>query len=92
MALSNALEKEATDDCFQKANHELDARGLRCPEPVMMVRLKIREMKNGESLFIQADDHSTTRDVPSFCRFMSHTLLAQQTQQSPYLYLIRKGE
>jgi tRNA 2-thiouridine synthesizing protein A len=92
MALSNELEKEANDDCFQEADHHLDAKGLRCPEPVMMVRLKIREMEEGESLFIQADDHSTTRDVPSFCRFMSHTLLAQQTQISPYLYLIKKGE
>jgi tRNA 2-thiouridine synthesizing protein A len=92
MALSSSLEKLASDPCFQDADHRLDALGLRCPEPVMMVRLKIREMQDGESLFIEADDHSTTRDIPSFCRFMSHTLLAQQTQESPYLYLIQKGE
>ena len=92
MASSNELEKASTDSCFNSADHELDALGLRCPEPVMMVRLKIREIQDGESLFIKADDHSTTRDIPSFCRFMSHTLIAQQTQESPYLYLIKKGE
>jgi tRNA 2-thiouridine synthesizing protein A len=92
MVSNSSLETEATDACFEQADHALDAKGLRCPEPVMMVRLKIREMQTGESLSIQADDHSTTRDIPSFCRFMSHTLVAQQTQQSPYLYLIKKGE
>lgn len=75
---------------FDTADFELDALGLRCPEPVMMVRLKIREMQVGQTLNVIADDHSTTRDVPSFCRFMEHTLLDAKTEQKPYLYLIRK--
>ncbi len=69
----------------------LDAIGLRCPEPVMMLRMTIRNMVNGEHLLILADDHSTTRDVPSFCRFMEHTLVASQTESSPYQYVVRKG-
>jgi len=78
-------------DAFRDADHQLDALGLRCPEPVMMVRLTIRKMKQGETLTIIADDPSTTRDIPSFCRFMDHQLLAQQTESSPYQYLIKKG-
>ena len=69
----------------------LDAIGLRCPEPVMMLRMTIRNMVEGEQLLILADDHSTTRDVPSFCRFMEHTLVASQTESSPYHYVVRKG-
>lgn len=76
---------------FESAEHQLDALGLRCPEPVMMVRLKIREMQVGESLAIKADDHSTTRDIPSFCRFMEHQLVYSEVEQSPYQYLIKKG-
>ncbi|MGL5790858.1 MAG: sulfurtransferase TusA, partial [Plesiomonas shigelloides] len=34
---------------------------------------------------------STTRDIPSFCRFMDHQLLEAQTESLPYRYLIRKG-
>ncbi|MEQ3652642.1 MAG: sulfurtransferase TusA [Glaciecola sp.] len=78
-------------DIFEKADHQLDAIGLRCPEPVMMIRLQIRKMQNGETLAISADDHSTTRDVPSFCRFMQHTLVASDTAQAPYRYVIKKG-
>ena len=52
----------------------LDTVGLRCPEPVMLVRKNIRHMNEGEVLLILADDPATTRDIPSFCQFMEHTL------------------
>ena len=73
------------------AHHTLEAEGLRCPEPVMMVRKTIRKMQDGEVLLIKADDPSTTRDIPSFCRFMDHQLIASQTEELPYQYLIKKG-
>lgn len=80
-----------TDNIFDSADHRLDALGLRCPEPVMMLRLNIRKITTGETLLISSDDPSTTRDIPSFCRFMEHELLAQQTSEKPYLYLVKKN-
>lgn len=76
---------------FESADKQLDALGLRCPEPVMMVRLEIRKMENGQTLLIHADDPATKRDIPSFCRFMDHQLVAQQTDEMPYQFLIKKG-
>ena len=76
---------------FKNTDHVLDALGLRCPEPVMMVRMNIRKIASGETLLIKCDDPSTARDIPSFCRFMEHELLAQQTQELPYLYVIKKS-
>ncbi|ABI37095.1 sulfurtransferase TusA [Shewanella bicestrii] len=79
------------NDVFSTAQHKLDALGLRCPEPVMMVRKTVRQMAQGETLLIIADDPATTRDIPSFCEFMDHTLIASETSQTPYQYLIKKG-
>ena len=79
-------------DLFSSPDHTLDAQGLRCPEPVMMVRKTVRNMQTGETLLIIADDPATTRDIPGFCTFMEHELVAQQTEALPYRYLIRKGE
>lgn len=76
---------------FDNADKQLDALGLRCPEPVMMVRLEIRNMDDGQTLLIKADDPATKRDIPSFCRFMDHQLLEQQTDEMPYQFLIKKG-
>ena len=75
---------------FQQADHTLDALGLRCPEPVMLVRLQIRKMQAGETLLIIADDPATTRDIPAFCRFMDHQLVASDTTALPYRYLVKK--
>ncbi len=52
-------------DLFSSPDHTLDALGLRCPEPVMMVRKTVRNMQPGETLLIIADDPATTRDIPS---------------------------
>lgn len=78
-------------DVFSHAHHQLDALGLRCPEPVMMVRKTVRKMAEGETLLIIADDPATTRDIPSFCEFMDHTLVASDTSKTPYHYLLKKG-
>ncbi|AWL13425.1 Sulfurtransferase TusA like protein [Saliniradius amylolyticus] len=73
------------------ADRQLDTLGLRCPEPVMMVRKTIRTMEDGELLLVIADDPATTRDIPGFCQFMDHQLVSSDTEQAPYRYWIRKG-
>lgn len=74
-----------------KADQSINTIGLRCPEPVMMMRKAIRHMKRGETLLIISDDPATTRDIPNFCRFMDHTLIKKETNTIPYYYLIRNG-
>ena len=71
----------------QQTNHHLDTIGLRCPEPVMMLRKTIRRMASGETLLVTADDAATTRDIPSFCRFMDHQLVQTQTANCNLLSL-----
>lgn len=70
----------------------LDTLGLRCPEPVMLVRKAIRHMQNGEIILVIADDPATIRDLPSFCQFMDHTLLYSETVTIPYRYWVKKGK
>ena len=70
---------------------QLDALGLRCQEPVMVIRKTVRKLQVGELLEIISDDPATTRDIPSFCRFMEHELIEAETEVPPYRYLIKKG-
>jgi tRNA 2-thiouridine synthesizing protein A len=48
-------------------------------------------MAAGETLLVSADDPSTARDIPSFCRFMEHQLVCQQIKEMPFQYIIKKG-
>ena len=79
------------NDVVIQPQQTLDALGLICPEPVMMIRKTIRAMSSGDILLIIADDPATQRDVPSFCEFMDHQLLKSETEVKPYQYWIRKG-
>lgn len=71
---------------------ELDARGLFCPEPVMMLHNRINDVAPGGVLRVVATDPSTTRDIPRFCQFLGHELVSEQEQDGEYIYLIRRGD
>lgn len=73
-----------------KADHQLDARGLYCPEPVMLLHKAVREMQSGELLAVQATDPSTQRDIPRFCNFLGHELVEEREEGGEFHYLIRK--
>lgn len=72
-------------------DHELDTSGLLCPEPVMMLHNKVRDMKPGEMVRVIATDPSTQRDIPKFCNFLDHELLSHEQVEKRYIYLIRKS-
>ena len=69
---------------------DLDATGLYCPEPVMLLHNRIRDIAVGEALRLTATDPSTTRDVPKFCLYLGHELVENLRQGNNYVYLIRK--
>jgi len=72
------------------ADAVLDASGLNCPEPVMMLHNKVRDLASGALLKVIATDPSTQRDIPKFCIFLGHELVEQQQASGTYLYWIRK--
>lgn len=71
-------------------DHILDATGLFCPEPVMLLHNKIRDIPAGDILQVLATDPSTQRDIPRFCTFLGHELLGQDEFEGHYRYLLRK--
>ena len=75
-----------------KPDYILDATGLFCPEPVMLLHNKIRDMALGETVRVLATDPSTERDIPRFCMFLGHELVEQVALDGSYQYLLRKSE
>ncbi|RMO01973.1 Sulfurtransferase TusA -like protein [Pseudomonas cannabina] len=68
----------------------LDATGLNCPEPVMMLHQKVRDLPAGGLLKVIATDPSTRRDIPKFCVFLGHELVEERAEAETFLYWIRK--
>ncbi len=72
-------------------DQRLDARGLTCPEPLMMVRHAVRGLASGQVLYVQATDPSTVRDLHNFCRFLGHSMLAENADENDYEFWIQKA-
>ena len=70
---------------------ELDARGLRCPEPVMLLHKAMAELEDGDTLRVLATDPTTLRDIPQFCRFLGHALVSSEQHDEEIIFVLRRG-
>ena len=69
----------------------LDAKGLYCPEPIMLLHKVIREISPGEIVHVKATDPSTERDIPKFCRFLGHELMSRECRGDEFNFWLKKG-
>jgi tRNA 2-thiouridine synthesizing protein A len=85
-------ESGVTQSEMRDFDQELDARGLFCPEPVMLLHTRINEVGPGRVLRVVATDPSTTRDIPRFCQFLNHELVAEEHDEKHFVFYIRRGK
>lgn len=72
--------------------HDLDARGLLCPLPVLKARKVLKDLAQGDVLRMHADDPAARIDVPHFCK-ESGNILSEAVDQGDgsYIYDIEKA-
>ncbi len=64
------------------AVEKIDARGLRCPQPILKITTKVPQMAAGDILEVTADCPTFETDVRTWCERMRKTLLAVNTSGS----------
>ena len=57
----------------------------------MMLHSAVRDVASGQVIKVVATDPSTERDIPKFCQFLNHELLAQGEEDGLYIYFICRG-
>ena len=57
------------------SEHQLDARGLLCPMPVIRTQQKVATLAPGDVLEVIATDPGVLQDIPAWCRVHGHDLL-----------------
>jgi tRNA 2-thiouridine synthesizing protein A len=70
----------------------LDAKGLRCPLPVLKARKAMRELPAGGVLRVLATDPGAVKDFEHFCKTTGHQLLAAHEDAGTLVFDIRKAE
>lgn len=58
------------------ARHELDAKGLLCPLPVLRARKALKALGPGDVLAVEATDPSAPKDFAAFCETTGNRLLS----------------
>ena len=53
----------------------LDAKGLRCPLPVLKARKAMKDLPVGATLRVLATDPGAVKDFEAFCKTTGHRLL-----------------
>jgi TusA-related sulfurtransferase len=70
--------------------HELDARGLDCPMPLLKAKQALSRLQQGEQLKVLATDAGSVRDFKTFADLSGHKLLQSEQQGDEYIYVLEK--
>ena len=57
------------------SRHELDARNMLCPLPVIRVQDRIAKLGSGELLHVVCTDPGALNDIPAWCRINGHRVV-----------------
>jgi tRNA 2-thiouridine synthesizing protein A len=69
----------------------LDAKGLKCPLPVLRARKAMKEVAPGGLLQVLATDPGAVKDFAHFCETTGHALVESKQDGDVYFFLIRKA-
>ncbi len=72
------------------AAQTLDARGLKCPLPVLRARKAIRGIGKGEELEVLATDPGAVKDFQAFSDATGHELIDSSQNGNEFRFRIRK--
>ena len=69
----------------------LDVKGLLCPLPVLKAQKRMRALKSGDVLKVDATDPASVIDFPHYCNESGNILLEQDEQDGTYSFRIQKS-
>jgi tRNA 2-thiouridine synthesizing protein A len=62
------------------ATYKLDTLGLKCPQPILEITVKAKELKPGDVLEVVSDCQSFPRDIKFWCERTKRVLLFVNTE------------
>jgi len=60
------------------SEHQLDARNILCPLPVIRTQNAVQELKKGDILTVTCTDPGALNDIPMWSRINGHKVLDMQ--------------
>lgn len=71
------------------SRHDLDARYLLCPMPVIRAQEAIEKLTDGDVLEVRATDPGALYDIPAWCKVHGHEVLAREERAGDVIVTVR---
>ena len=71
-------------------DHELDARGLNCPIPILRTKKFLTTMETGKIVRIMATDPGSVKDFEAFARQTDKELLSSTEAKGEFQFTLKK--
>ncbi len=73
------------------ADVTVDARGQKCPMPVLLTSRAAKKLQAGQILVVEATDKGSQSDIPSWAKDTGNELLESTSDEGVFRYVIRKS-
>ena len=70
--------------------HHIDARGLKCPLPVLKLEKRLEQLSPGDRLEVLATDPMARIDIPLYCRQHGHDCAVSE-DGGVLVFVVRRG-
>lgn len=71
-------------------DHELDARGMNCPLPILRAKKALTGMCSGQILHVRATDSGSVKDFQAFAQQTGNELLSSAEAANEFDFYIRR--
>jgi TusA-related sulfurtransferase len=72
------------------SDHTVDAKGLKCPLPLLRLKKEMANISSGSVLQVDATDQGCRTDIPSWCGRNKHIYLGEKLNLDCVSYFILK--
>ncbi|MBL1277490.1 MAG: sulfurtransferase TusA family protein [Ectothiorhodospiraceae bacterium] len=74
------------------SHHELDARRMLCPMPVIKTQNQVLKLTAGDTLDVTCTDPGALNDIPAWCRINGHEYIGHREQDDEIIISVRVGD
>lgn len=74
------LKQHLLDTCDGCVTAFFDARQMPCPMPLLKAKINLRDIGEGQNLYLLADDKNSQTDLVAFCHKNGHRVLVWTSQ------------
>ncbi len=68
----------------------VNAKGLKCPHPLLQLKLAIKEINKGEIILLEATDPHTDLDIEVWSQRFNHKIINTQCSEENFKFWIKK--